>query len=288
MAKITITSLSSSGTGKTTNFAQIAYAIALAGYQVRVIELDDRNSLRKCCGLEDIAPQNSTSAIFQKNFAGDYPFTPLWNEHLKGKAQIIQVDRDEQKETITNLVETRDGIALRRILANHPIDCDLLILDCPGRSDIMSDAAILASSHVLLGIEATEKCFEDVAYFFEYLYTLKDRWGIPPPKISGFLVGRFELDSSYQREALKQLLEQSQNLGCELFNPIRRSPYFLNCYSAGLPLKVYAPTFAGNKDYTLKGNFFKRKHKLLSGFSSEFKKLPAIVPYLIEEIQLEN
>ena len=303
MAKITITSLSSSGTGKTTNFAQIAYAVALAGYQVKIIELDDRNSLKKCCGLRDVDPSLSTSAIFKENFKGKYPFVPFWEDYLKGKAEIIQVDRDEQRKTIAQLTEARDAIALRKIIAKSSINCDLLILDCPGRSDIMSDAAILASTHILLGIEATEKCFEDVAYFFEYLYQLEEKWGVDPsgqarsqaaetaagspdlPKIAGFLVGRFDLESSYQREALKQLKKEAENLDCELFNPIRRSPYFLNCYSVGLPLRVYASHFAGNKDFTTKGNFFKRKNKSLSTFSAKFRKLPAIVPYLIEEIE---
>lgn len=281
-----VTSISSSGTGKTTNFAQIAYCLALAGYRVGIIELDDRNSFKTCLGLEAIEPETSTSVLFEQGFTGDYPFQPVWSDYTKDKIQIIQAHRDEQKKTIANLVRVGDAIALKRILEKYPpINSDLTILDCPGRSDLMSDSAILASTHIILGIEATEKCFDDVAYLFEYLYKLTDKYQVSLPKIAGFLVGRFDLNSSYQREALKLLLDQAENLGCNLFNPIRQSPYFLNCYSAGIPLKAYAVSFTGNKDFTVKGNFFKRQNKKLANFSPQFKKLPAIIPYLIEELQ---
>ena len=287
MNQIILTSLSSSGTGKTTNFAQIAYFVAKAGYRVALIELDERNSLKKCCGLPDVEPNQSTSAIFQEDFQGDYPFLPLWQDHLKGKAQVVQAERESQEKTIADLA-VRQGAArsLTEILNKHPLDdFDLIILDCPGQAGVLTNNAILAATHVLLGIEVTEKCFEDVVYLFEYLYRLEEEYKIQLPVIAGFLVGRFDVKGSFQRDGFKQLLREAQELGIKLFNPIRQSNYFLYSYSLGVPLKIHAPKFAGNKDYTDKGNFFKRKINDLKSFEPEFKKLTAIVPYLIEEIK---
>ena len=284
MPPITLTSLSSSGTGKTTNFANLAYFIAKAGYKVKIIELDSRNSLKACCGLPEIAPQLSTARIFMPDFKGDYPFVPMWRNFAPA-IEILQVDREAQEHTASKLeAEDLGLLSLKKIFKKYPIDCDLLILDAPGEHNILSKSAILASTHLFLGIEATAKCLEDVLYFVQKLYNYETDWELRIPKLSGFCIGKFNGDQAFQRDMLRQLLKQAQDLEINLFNPIRYSPYFINSYAAGVPVQVFAPNFLGSDDFLKTGNFFKTNKKIGQKFPSEFKSLPAIVPYVIELI----
>lgn len=297
MSPIILTSLSSSGTAKTTNFAHIGHYLAVNGYRVKIIELDNRNSLTACCGIESRPPELSTATIFNPNFTGRYPFAEVWRGYRSnGLLEVLLAERRSQvtiERALNSSEEARWGnpsmgkshfdnkgiFSLSRLFKKHPIDCDILILDCPGQQSTLTDAAIVASTHILIGIEPTRKCFEDAAFFLEHLYSIFqdiDR----VPELLGFLPGKFNLESSYQREGIKQLYDQAQLLAIELFNPIRFSPYFETAYDRGCPISAVAPSFAGVKDYLIEGNFFRRSHKGVGLFDNRFKKLPAIVPYL--------
>lgn len=281
-----LTSLSSSGTGKTTNFANLAYFVAKAGYRVKIIELDSRNSLKTCCGLPDVDPDLSTSYVFDSEFTGDYPFAPLWEEYLPEPIGIIQVDRRAQEKTASRLeAEDLGVLSLKKILKKYPVECELLILDAPGEHNILSKSAILAASHLFLGIEATAKCLDDVVYFVQRLYEYESEWDLKIPEIAGFCVGKFNVEQAFQRNMIVQLLEQAHSLETKLFNPIRYSPYFISSYAEGMPIKVYSPKFSGADDFIKPGNFFRTGKKEAKSFSSEFKQLPAIASYVISEIK---
>ncbi len=143
----TITAFCSSGTGKTTLLTHLAYHCALQGIETALIELDNRNSLRTCCGLTE--SDFSTSDIFSPDFAGDYQFLPLWAESLKGKAQVCQAQRERLLATEQLLSSKPLGILkLKQILQKYPLPQPLILLDSPGQEGVMSSSAILASDYV--------------------------------------------------------------------------------------------------------------------------------------------
>ena len=281
-----ITAFSSSGTGKTTLLSHLSYLLAKEGLSVALIDVDNRSSIKTCCGIGNVPKEESTSKILSEDFQGNYPLVPLWSEYCK-KAEAIVADRKALKTTANLLAAEPFGILrLRNNLIEYPLPHDVIILDAPGHEGTLAWLAILASTHLILSVEMTKKSIEDATHALSQLYEYKKMLGIPIPKIVGFVPGRYDHDfSSMARSTLKQFPDIAKSLGCKLFSPIRSSPYFLNAYSAGIPIQVFAPGFEGNKDFTTNGNIFQgMNEKRLKGFDSTFKNLPAIFPYLLKEL----
>jgi chromosome partitioning protein len=68
------------GVGKTTLGIHVGYKFAQLGLKVLFIDLDTNGSLARFCGLNaDLKPSETTAALFDRNFDGNYPiFTPEW------------------------------------------------------------------------------------------------------------------------------------------------------------------------------------------------------------------
>ena len=281
-----ITAFASSGTGKTTLLSHLAYLLALEGLSVALIDVDNRSSIETCCGVTDIRPEETTSKILTKDFNGDYPFVPLWPEYCKN-AEVIVADKDRLSTTNNVLTAEPFGILqLRNTLQKYPLPHDVVLLDAPGQEGTLAWTAILASTHLILSVEMSKKSIKDVTFAISRLYEYRQMLGIPVPKVVGFVPGRYDHDFSFMaRSTLKQFPEIAESLKCTLFSPIRRSPYFWNSYSAGVPVQIYAPGFEGNKDFTEAGNLFKNmSKKRRKDFDSRFDKLPAILPYILKEL----
>ena len=281
-----ITAFASSGTGKTTLLSHLAYLMALEGLSVALIDVDNRSSIKTCCGINDIPAEKTTSKILTKNFQGDYPFVPLWPKYCKN-AEVIVADRSELSTTNNILTAEPFGILqLRKTLKKYPLPHDVVILDAPGQEGTLAWTAVLASTHLILSIDMSKKSIEDSTFAISKLYEYRQDLEITIPKIVGFVPGRYDHNfSSMARSNLKQFPEIAESLECTLFTPIRSSPYFWNSYSAGVPVQVYAPGFEGNRDFTDAGNLFRNMNeKRRKEFDSRFDNLPAILPYLLEEL----
>lgn len=285
----TITAFCSSGTGKTTLLTHLAYYCASQAIETVLIELDNRNSLKTCCGLPNT--NFTTSDIFEPDFAGDYQFTALWETYLKGKALVCQAEREKLLLTEKYLNSLPLGVLrLKKILQKYSLDRPLVLLDSPGQEGIMSSSAILASDYVILSIEPTPKAMNDAIRFVEILLNYEEQYGIEIPQILGIVVGLYNQDLSMARSIMDQLSTIAQKIDTQLFSPIRYSSEFLNSYDVGLPLNLYRPTHEANKDFYVDGNLFKTmSQKRLRGLDrQELSQLPAIAKYIVNLVKEEN
>ena len=285
----TITAFCSSGTGKTTLQAHLAYHCASQGIETALIELDNRNSLRTCCSLPK--SEFSTSDIFSPYFTGDYKFLPLWAESLKGKAQVCQAEREKLLETEQLLASKPLGILkLKQVLQKYPLPQSLILLDAPGQEGVMSSSAILASDYVILSIEPTPKAMNDAIRFVEILFNYEEEYGVEVPEILGIVIGLYNHDESLPRNIMKQLPEIAEKIDTQLFSPIRYSTEFRNAYGAGLALNMYRPGHEAVKDFYIDGNIFKgMSEKRLRGLEKDYvEKLPAICSYVVNLVRREN
>ena len=285
----TITAFCSSGTGKTTLLTHLAYHSALQGIETALIELDNRNSLRTCCGLTE--SDFSTSDIFSPDFAGDYQFLPLWAESLKGKAQVCQAQRERLLATEQLLSSKPLGILkLKQILQKYPLPQPLILLDSPGQEGVMSSSAILASDYVILSIEPTPKAMNDAIRFVEILFNYEEEYGVEVPDILGILIGLYNHDESMTRNIIKQLPKIAEKIGTQLFSPIRYSTEFRNSYGVGLALNIYRPGHEAVRDFYIDGNLFKGMNdKRLRGLERDYlENLPAICSHVVNLVRAEN
>ena len=285
----TITAFCSSGTGKTTLLTHLAYHCASQGIETALIELDNRNSLRTCCGLPE--SDFSTSDIFSPDFAGDYQFLPLWSESLKGKALVCQAQRERLLTTEQVLSSKPLGILkLKQVLQKYPLPQSLILLDSPGQEGVMSSSAILASDYVILSIEPTPKAMNDAIRFVEILFNYEEEYGLDVPEILGIVIGLYNHEESMTRNIIKQLPEIAEKIDTQLFSPIRYSTEFRNAYGVGLALNIYRPGHEAVKDFYIDGNLFKgMNERRLRGLERDYlENLPAICSSVVNLVRAEN
>lgn len=282
-----ITSLSSTGTGKTTLMVHLAYLIAKNGLSVALIELDNNNSFRDCCGLPNPIKEESTAAILADGFDGNYPFIPLWSEHLQEKAVVIQAERESLDSIARQLTGDAFGVfRLRERLQEIPIECDVILIDAPGHQGQLSSVALCAATHLILTVEMTQKCISDIDAFFQELYK-KQRYLGSLPEVIGIVPGRYNHNIAMQRNTMAQFPNLAQKLETQCFAPIRHSAEFLNAYAAGLPIYLNSPGAIAGEDFTKDGNLFKSlSDKNLKGLDAKrLKSLKAIAPEILKIIK---
>ena len=284
-----LTAFCSSGTGKTTLLAHLAYYAAFNNISTALIELDNRNSLKVCCGLPKA--DFTTSDIFADEFQGNYQLLTLWEDRLKGKAEICPADRNSMIATEKTLATQPLGILqLKTILKKYPLPHQLILLDAPGQEGEASSSAILASNYILLSVEPTPKAMHDAIRFVEILLDYENRFGVEIPEILGITVSKYDHESEKARTILADLAEIAESIGTQLFSPIRYSKEFLNAYDLGIPLHQHRPGHKAVHDFDVDGNIFRNMNdKKLRGWDrSYYESLPAIAKYVVEMINAEE
>lgn len=278
-----ITAFSSSGTGKTTLLTHLAYYAAVEGISTALIELDSRNSLRRCCGLEET--NFTTSSLLDREFSGNYNLSPLWESHLRGKAQVCQASYSELVATEKTLAKRDFGsLKLKKVLEKYPLPHDLILLDPPGQEGIMSNSAILASDYLILSVESTSKALDDARNFALTLLEYEEDYGVKTPQILGILVGKYDHNhSATTREIMASLPRIADQIGTILFNPIRNTGEFKNAWSLGMPLPLYRSGHKAAKDFILDGNYFNglADNRLKDWDLKYYRNLPAIAKTII-------
>ncbi len=254
------------GSGKTTAAVHLAYAIAHEGFRVTIIELDISGSLSTFTGLPmNPDPQESLSAIFEADFAGNYPLKPVWAEKIDG---INAIQGGETVERVIREIplNPRGHYLLQDRLEDYPIDTDVILFDTPATLEPMGVVALAASTHILSPIKPENKDAEGFAgfirWYFRQLSELRLR---PKPEILGFVPNRVNWAETAMHRNFLGLNKQGQlrtdidlsdtlpvlieEMGIHCFPPIRQSNYYLNASLERLPLQLYRPNCDASNDF---------------------------------------
>lgn len=257
------------GSGKTTMAVHLAYAIGAKGYKVTIIELDQSGSLKRFVGLEPAEPERSMAKVLDKEFNGDYPFVPIWTDHVK-TVDVLQGGSSLEvsiQAIISTLASKYHTLAHR--LEDHPILSDLIILDTPASLEPMGKVALAAATHVLIPIKPEFKDTDGAAELISwYNNSVKELRLKPKPEIIGFVPTRVDLDFGPHKNILgverekgtgkiirkKNVPEEEtlpyyiRVLGYECFPIMRESSEYINASGYGLPLQVHRPGNNAAKD----------------------------------------
>jgi chromosome partitioning protein len=254
------------GSGKTTAAVHLAYAIAHRGFRVTIIELDISSSLSTFTGLPmNPEPQESLSAVFEVDFAGNYPLKAVWAEKIDG---INAIQGGETVERVIREIplNPRGHYLLQDRLEDYPIDTDVILFDTPATLEPMGVVALAASTHVLSPIKPENKDAEGFAgfirWYFRQLSELRLR---PKPEILGFVPNRVNWAETAMHRNFLGLNKQGKlrtdidlndtlpvlikEMGIHCFPAIRQSNYYLNASLERLPLQLYRPNCDATNDF---------------------------------------
>ena len=91
-----------------------------------------------------------------------------------------------------------------RALSSH---YDFIVFDCPPRLSLVSFAALCASEHVIVPLEAADWGAQGIAQVTEAVDYVRERFN-PRLELLGYLVSRFKASRLYQKAYLQQMREQ--------------------------------------------------------------------------------
>lgn len=257
------------GSGKTTMAIHLAYAVGAKGYKVTIIELDQSGSLKRFVGLDPAQPESSIANVFDKEFDGNYPFIPIWTDHVK-TVNVIQggAALEGSIQAIISTLASKYH-ALAYCLEDYPISSDLIILDTPASLEPMGKVALAAATHILIPIKPEFKDTDGAAELISwYNNSVKELRLKPKPEIIGFVPTRVDLDFGPHKNILgierekgtgkivrKKNVPEEETLpyyigilGYDCFPFIRESSEYINASGYGLPLQVHRPGNNAAKD----------------------------------------
>ncbi|MBA2749875.1 MAG: ParA family protein [Tatlockia sp.] len=234
----------SGGVGKTTIAAHLAYPLAKKGYKTLLIELDQQDSLRLWTGLGIADPDHSAAKIFQPDFKGEYPITPIWQEHTKN-AFIIQGgaalrDTPRQIESYK-----RRYYILKDRLKKFPLDFDVIIIDTPGGLEPFGSILLPSVTHLIVVVEPDFKATTSGGLFLEWFYSNALELDLEtPPELLGFIpntrqpeiAAHSKILDSNNPTALPSILKEYET---QCFPQIKFSAEFVNASDPNIGLPVY-------------------------------------------------
>jgi chromosome partitioning protein len=257
------------GTGKTTLAVHLAYALCLKGYKTTIIELDPQGSLKVFCGLERPIPKQNLISVLDRDFSGDYPLIPVWEDYVTG-LNVIQAG-DPLYGYIHEIEKNpRAAYLLKDRLDDFPLNSDVIIFDNPAALEPMGVLCLAVASHILVPIKPEYKDIEGSANLVNWFYNkARDLRLDPRPEILGFVPSNSTVTSENLQEQVNNpgrrrtkgiaahwdnldllsvaLSQMKPEIPC--FPPIRYSAEFINSSGSMVPLQVYRPGHPAVKDF---------------------------------------
>ncbi len=235
------------GVGKTTLAIHLAHEISRKGYSVAILDLDPQRSLDIFCGVEPVDAQESLVHVLSKNFKGIWPLINVWDNDL---IQICQ-GHASMANLADELVTRRRGeYALADRLKKHPLEHDLIIIDCPATLGMLATNALAASSHILVPVQLEMKSASGAAGLIEWCIDVADELALDPrPPILGIVPSMYDSKTAIHRQIFQQLPAIAEQLQVKLYPTVRESKEFKNSSAAGLPLQKYRPGHPATVDF---------------------------------------
>jgi chromosome partitioning protein len=238
------------GIGKTTLGLHLGYRMAQLGLKVGLIDLDTNGSAARFCGLEgQLPPEQTSAALFDRNFSGKYPFQmPEWG-HPNGTFEVC-VGGDVMLSVSLDL-PSRTGreFILKRAFKKYPLEHDLIILDSPASLDVLSYSALAVASHILIPIPMSVK-LTGIDSLLQWIRLESESLDLDPmPDLLGGIPMRVA-NNADQKAFYSEISAVLADQEIPCFSGIRYSSEFENASNRGrAPLFIHRPGHAACKDF---------------------------------------
>jgi len=237
------------GVGKTTTAVNLAAGLAVAGYEVALVDCDpqahastfvyDREKLDVtltdviCTRWDHSQPGRPTRMNFEQIQSAVYQTSLEHLDIIPSNLGLASFDRDTA-QAIDRLEE-----ALREVSEFY----DFLILDCPPNLGLLFTASLKAAEHVIVPIAAQYLPLEGVG---DLLLSLDDMIARRKLNILGALVTLFDARTSLSRNAV-EAVRADQTLGSKLFETIISvNTKLAEAPAYHVPIYSYQPQSAGS------------------------------------------
>lgn len=242
------------GVGKTTTSVNLGAALALAGKQVLIIDLDGQMNSTVILGKREETEENiydflvgDTTEVFCYSTGTDrLDYVPSSTEmrHIE-----LQLSSRKSRERI-----------LKKFTDKLKEEYDFILLDCPPGKGIIIDNAMTASDGIIVPIECDVLSLQGLTEIVSEVGEVKQELN-PDLKIVGFLATKYDNRLRLNRDILESLQE---NFPGQVFDTrIRRNVSMAEYCSEQRHIFDYAPDSYGAQDYMALANEIIQKENLI-------------------------
>lgn len=242
MAQVIALANQKGGVGKTTSSVSIAAQLSLLGFKVLLLDFDPQASATSGVGV----PMHPEGADLYDIFFGklqlpdvivDSPVPSL--KVVPGSHDLVSLELEIGKMPGRELI-------LRSALADVEKDFDVVIIDCPPSSGLLTLNALGAANKVLIPLQAEYYSLEGLSGLLKTIAFVQQTFN-PKLDILGVFLTMYDARTNLSIQVRE---ETERHFGEKLLKTrIPRNVRLSECPSHGQPICVYDPTSAGAKSY---------------------------------------
>jgi chromosome partitioning protein len=246
------------GVGKTTTAVNLAAALAEAGRQILLIDLDPQANAGSALGMEAVAgrslyrvlvDENSDRSIGEQIQPTAYERLRMVTAELDLAGCEIQLAADAQRLT-------RLRGLLEKYRASEP-GVDYVLIDCPPSLGVLMTNALAAADSVLVPLQCEYFALEGLARILEMLEFIKRASGHAALVLEGIVLTMYDARTNLSQQVVNDV---RSHLGTKVFETIiPRSIRLSEAPSHGKPITSYDPSGIGAESYRRLAQEFLRR-----------------------------
>lgn len=247
------------GVGKTTTAVNLAAALAEAGKQVLLIDLDPQANAGSALGLPATAGKSLYSVLIddQSERSIGEQIQPTAYDRLR----IITAELDLAGCEIQLAADAQRLTRLRRLLEKYRAsgsDVEFVVIDCPPSLGVLMTNALAAADSVLVPLQCEYLALEGLARILEMIEWIKRVSGHADLALEGIVLTMYDSRTNLSQQVVTDV---RGHLGSKVFETIiPRSIRLSEAPSHGKPITTYDPSGIGSQSYRqLAQEFLKRQ-----------------------------
>ncbi len=240
------------GVGKTTTAVNLGAALAAAGKETVLIDMDPQGNLSFHLGLESPKISRSVYDVLSRRQTLREALYPV-ADHLN----VLPATPDLAGAEVELVQEADRELRLREAAEASLPEGDYLILDCPPSLGLLTINALCLATEVIIPLQAHFLALQGMARLLETCSLVRRRLN-PALRISGILFCQYESAPRLSGEVtgeVEQFLEKARGSDTPwadavvLQTQIRRNIKLAEAPSFSQSIFAYAPNSAGAADY---------------------------------------
>ncbi len=246
------------GVGKTTTAVNLATALAVAGLQVLLIDMDPQGNASTGLGLARSERRGGTYNLLMDGDLGDQAIRPTPVPNLS----LLASDSDLAGAEIELVPVAKREFRLRNAADTLPefAAFNVIVLDCPPGLGLLTLNALVASTGVIVPLQCEFYALEGISGLMHTIEAVRRRFN-PRLRLSGILLTMFD-----RRNSLSGLVEKDArgHFGDWVFDiTIPRNIRVSEAPSHGVPVLLYDHRSPGAQSYTALGAEIIKKEKIV-------------------------
>ena len=171
MAKIISLASQKGGVGKSVSAVNLAYAFAIGGYKVLLIDFDFQGSVRTSLGIQDSKDVGTKELLTKINLPVERLISKL-KEQNNLDVICANIQHPSEEKTIFQICNKYD--VLTRSLKNKTQNYDFIILDAPASTNSLVINVLYASDYIILPLQCEKLAVDSLSRFLTYFQSFSN------------------------------------------------------------------------------------------------------------------